>query len=215
MSGLLDTRRNLLTALLIGSIGLLAVGALGQAALMGRVNVDRIPMSGQVGIGDSQVNAPDTGLADFEEYDAIVTRPVFFSDRRLPVVEVVEVDDDLPPPDEQLADKVEDLRARIAGIIITPELRMAMVRDEKTNRTVSLREGMSLEGEQAAWRIDNIRPRMVSFVSVDGRQTELELKVHTAGLTVGTPAPARRQARAEEPADEEEEEAAAEAEAEQ
>jgi general secretion pathway protein N len=187
MNGLFDTRRNLLTTLLIGGIGLLTVGGLGQAMFMGRVDVDRIPMSGAAGIGDSQVNAPETGLADFDEYTAITGRPVFFSDRRLPVVEVVEVDDEPPPPAAMPADDVEDLRAVIAGIIITPDLRMAMVRDEKMNRTVTLREGMSLEGEQAAWRLDTISPRMVSFVSVDGRNSELELKVNTAGLTAGSP----------------------------
>ncbi len=187
MSGLFDTRRNLLTTLLIGGIGLLTIGGLGQTMLMGRANVDRIPMSGSAGIGDSQVNAPETGLADFDEYAAITERPVFFSDRRLPVVEVVDVDDEPPPPTALPADDIDDLRAVIAGIIITPDLRMAMVRDEKMNRTVTLREGMSLEGEQAAWRLDTISPRMVNFVSVDGRHSELELKVNTAGLTAGSP----------------------------
>ncbi|MGY6555348.1 MAG: hypothetical protein ACXIUM_12605, partial [Wenzhouxiangella sp.] len=84
---------------------------------------------------------------------------------------------------------VPDLKASVAGIIITPDMRMAMIRDQEANRTFVLREGMSLEGDQAAWRLDRIEPRTVSFVSVDGRSAGLELEVNTRGLT--RPASAR------------------------
>ncbi len=210
MSGLLDTRNNLLTAILVIALGGLGVIAVGQTLLMGRVNLDRIPASGQSDMVSGEVDAPETGLADFASYTAITDRPVFFSDRRLPVVEVVEVPEDMPDPDPGFddPDPVEDLRAAVAGIIITPELRMAMIRDDAANKTMVLREGMSLEGEQAAWRLDQIASRSVSFVSVDGRESALELKVNTAGLTAGSPGqittPASQRAQeAEAPASEE------------
>lgn len=217
MSGLIDPKRNLLTTLLIGGIGVLAVVGVTQTVLMGGVDLDRIPMIGDAGIGDSQVELPETGLADIDEYTAITERPLFFSDRRLPVVEIVEAPDDPEEPDDPIQeDPVEALRAVVAGIIITPEMRLALVRDEAANKTVTLREGMSLDGEQAAWRIETIGARQVSFVSVDGRQSELELKINTAGLQAGSPGqvqtPAsRRASQADEAASEERREAEAEA----
>lgn len=188
MSGLIDPQRNLLTTLLVAVAGALVVAAVVQQLVVGRVDVDRIPMIGNTDVGDSRVDVPETGLAEFDDYMAITDRPVFFSDRRLPVVELVEGDDGVEDPTDAIEEEpVEALQAVLAGIIITPEMRLALVRDESANKTVTLREGMSLEGEQAAWRLDSIAPRMVSFVSVDGRQSELELKVNTAGLQAGSP----------------------------
>ena len=193
MTGLFDTQRNLLTTMLIGGIGVLVAAGLVQAILMGRVDVDRIDPIGQTTVDESRVEVPDTGLAEFEEYVAITQQPVFFSDRRLPVVEMVEADEieEIEMIDEPEDEPVEDLRAVVAGIIITPDMRMAMVRDEAAGKTILMREGMSLEGEQAAWRIDTIAPRSASFVSVDGRTSDLELKVNTSGLTAGSPGQVR------------------------
>jgi hypothetical protein len=202
MVGLFDTQKNLLTVLLVACIGTLIVAGIAQGVFLGKVDVDRIPAVGQTGVDDSQVDVPDTGLAEIGEYTAITQRPVFFSDRRLPVVELVELDDDEPPieiPQEE--EVVNELRAVVAGIIITPDLRLAMVRDEAANKTRVMREGMSLEGDQAAWRLDSIAPRIVNFVSVDGRESGLELKVNTSGLTAGSPGTIRTPAsrRVEEP----------------
>lgn len=193
MAGLIDIQRNLLTTILVGGIGVLVAAGLVQAVLMGRVDVDRIEPVGQTTVDEARVDVPDTGLAEFEDYMAITRQPVFFSDRRLPVVQMAEVDDDedMEQPEEFEEEPVEDLRAVVAGIIITPEMRMAMVRDEAAGKTFLLREGMSLEGEQAAWRVDAIAPRSASFVSVDGRTSDLELKVNTAGLTAGSPGQVR------------------------
>ncbi|TVQ42246.1 MAG: hypothetical protein EA370_00390 [Wenzhouxiangella sp.] len=157
--------------------------------MLGRANIDRISPSGEVAIDASAVDAPETGLEQFDSYRAITDRPVFFADRRLPVVEVLEESEEDEPPPQEIVEEgtIDDLRAVVAGIVITPDMRLAMVRDEAANKTVMLREGMSLDGDQAAWRLERIQPRMVSFVSVDGRESDLELKVNTAGLTAGSP----------------------------
>jgi len=77
-------------------------------------------------------------------------------------------------------------RAADGLIVVTPDLRLAMIRDDAANETVVLREGMSLEGEQAAWRLDSIDPRQVNFISVDGRESLLELSVNTSSLAAGS-----------------------------
>lgn len=189
MSSLFDVQRNLLTTLLAGGIGVLVVAGGAQTLLLGSRDVDRIAPSGEIAIDASQVDVPETGLEQFDRYRAITERPVFFADRRLPVVEVLEEPEFEEPPPEQPFDEgaIDDLRAVLAGIVITPDMRLAMIRDQAANKTVTLREGMSLDGEQAAWRLERIEARTVSFVSVDGRESGLELKVNTAGLTAGSP----------------------------
>ncbi len=192
---MLDPQRNLLTLILVAALALLGVAVLAQMLLLGRVDIDRIPASGTTAVDDVQADVPETGLAEFEQYTSIMERPVFFSDRRLPVVELADQDDpgdidDIEPIEPE--EEVSELRAGIAGIVITPEMKLAMVRDDEAGKTFVLREGMSLEGEQAAWMIETIQPREVSFVSVDGRRTGLELQVHTSGLTVETPRPTSR-----------------------
>jgi len=188
VSRLLDPQQNLLTVLLVALISALIVLLVAQMLWLGRVKVERIPAQGQTEVSPVTVEAPQTGLADLGNYSTIIDRPVFFSDRRLPVVEL---------PDENAEDQevvvefnqeqaVNDLQARVAGIVITPEMSLALVRDQAAKQTLVLREGMSLEGEQAAWRLDSIAPRAVNFVSVDGRESLLELAINTSGLKAGS-----------------------------
>ncbi len=185
---MIDTQNNLLTTLLAALLGAFVLIGLVLLVIFGRVDVDRIAPHGETTVPRVEVAVADSELEPFDEYVEILRRPVFFSDRRLPVVEVVDEDEgaELAMDDEIEEESVADLKATVAGIVITPDLRMAMINDQEINRTVVLREGMSLEGEQAAWRLDRISARQVDFVSVDGQRTNLELKVNTRGLTAPT-----------------------------
>lgn len=181
---MLDFQRNLLTTLLAIGTGALVLTGGALALLMGQPDVASIPPRGQTEAAEVQVDVPQTGLRDFSSYSAIVERPVFFSDRQLPVVEAPGDEEQMALEEEEEVEEVKDLEAAVAGIVITPEMKLAMVSDEQAGKTFVLREGMSLEGEQAAWKLEKIEPRLVSFVSVDGRKTDLELQVNTSGLTV-------------------------------
>lgn len=190
---MIDVQRNLLTALLAIGIGALVLAGGALALLMGRPDVAAIEPRGSTEAADVQVDAPETGLQDFSAYSAILERPVFFSDRQLPVVEAPGDTEQMAVEEEEV-DEIEDLEADVAGIVITPDMKLAMVADKQAGKTFVLREGMSLEGEQAAWKLQTIEPRLVSFVSVDGRQTDLELKVNTSGLEAPPQARSRAQA---------------------
>ncbi|RFF29037.1 hypothetical protein [Wenzhouxiangella sediminis] len=183
---MLDLQRNLLTTLLAAGIGVLVVAGGVIALLMGRPDLAAIEPQGSTEAAEVQVDVPQTGLEDFSAYSAIIERPVFFSDRQLPIVEAPG-DEEQMAVDEEEVEEVQDLKAALAGVVITPEMKLAMVSDEQAGKTFVLREGMSLEGEQAAWKLDVIQARQVSFVSVDGRQTDLELQVNTAGLDAPAP----------------------------
>ena len=119
-----------------------------------------------------------------ERYTAIVRQPLFFSDRTLPPVE--------DPAEQQQAEaeaeaeteetaEIADLKARVTGIIVTPDTRIAMVEDNESKQTRIMREGMALGGEQAAWRLVAIDERKVSFAAGD-KSAERELEVYTKGL---------------------------------
>lgn len=184
---MINTHNNLLTTLLAWLLGALVLVALVLVVLFGRVNVERIAADGETTVPRVEVAVAESSLDPFDEYGEIIRRPVFFSDRRLPVIEVAAVDGEPelePEPIEEVEeDPIPELKAAVAGIIITPETRMAMINDQEANRTLVMREGMSLEGEQAGWRVDRIDSRQVNFVSADGQRAGLELKVNTRGLT--------------------------------
>lgn len=192
-----DIQRNLLTTLLAAGIGLLVVVGGALAILMGRPDVAAIAPQGDTEAADVQVDVPQTGLKDFSEYSAILEQPVFFSDRQLPVVEAPE--EPQLANEEETEEPIQDLEATVAGIVITPEMRLAMISDEQAGKTMVLREGMSLEGQQAAWKLDAIEARQVSFVSVDGRQAQLELKINTAGLAAPAAATTSNASEAQQP----------------
>lgn len=187
MKVMLDFRRNLLTSVLVIAVAMLVLVAL--LLLIGhlRSGIDRIAAAGDGSVPPVTVAEADAGLESFDHYATITQRPLFFPDRRLPVLvqqldqpEVVLQPE--PPPEP---DPIDPLKAVIAGVIITPETKLAMVNDQEAGKVMILREGMSLEGAQAAWRLTSIEERGVSFESADGQRSMLELTVYTENLVAG------------------------------
>ncbi len=199
----LDTRNNLLSVVLIGAIVFLVLVALLSFWLLGRVDVAKIdpdPASGS--IIDRPV-AENPSLAELSEYARIVERPVFFADRSLPVMEVAGLEEAEEEPEVLPEAEIPELEASVAGIIITPEVKLAMVTDRNSNETLVLREGMAMAGDKSAWKVASIRPRGVQFETDGGRTEDLELEVETDALQPGArPRPTEaRTAAAAQPAD--------------
>lgn len=195
----LDTRNNLLSVILIAGIGFVVLLGLAAFLLFGRADVEAIAPSRTP---DSMIDRPvsqNPELAELGEYATIIERPMFFADRQLPVIELAggdesAVEDEPAPPAEV---EIPDLGATVAGIIITPETRLAMITDNASNETQVLREGMAMAGEKSAWKIARIRPRGVEFETDGGRTEALELEVETAALKTGAQ-PRRQTAQATE-----------------
>lgn len=194
-----DPGRNLLTLILAGALGALLLTFILMWFVLGRADVSRIEPADVGGPDLAGVDLPETGLEELSAFAVITERPAFFVDRRLPVIDA---DADGEGDESELADVSDEpvgaLRAQIAGIVITPEFKLAMINDETAKRTVVLREGMALEGEQAGWRLDEIAPRQAWFLAPDGTRTQLELEVNTSALAGGAAraAAARQEARA-------------------
>ena len=190
----LDTRRNLLSVVLVSGIALLLLVGLVAFLVFGRADVASIEPASTP---DSLVNRPvakNPELAEISEYLSIVERPVFFADRQLPVIELAgDAGDTAPQPEPEPEPEVEipELEATVAGIIITPDLKLAMVNDNASKETLVLREGMAMTGDKSAWKLAEIRARGVQFQTDDGRTKDLEMEVETDALKTG--APPRRQ----------------------
>lgn len=178
----MDPQRNLLTVLLTATLAIVALAGAASWLFMGRPDVEAIAAA-ELGENEQiRVRSPETGLKEPAAYAEITQRPVFFADRRLPDLDELGGEDDEALVEEVSDEPAPELDARVAGIIITPELRLAMILEPSSNTTQVLREGMSMEGKMAAWRLDEIRPRSVRFMADDGNEAELELEVQTAAL---------------------------------
>ena len=195
----LDPQRNLLTVLLLGGMAFLILLGLLFFVLFGRVNVNAIEPATVPPRASLDARTPDISLDELSEFAVITGRPLFFADRQLPIIKSGDEVAEQPQEEEApVEEPTPDLNAKVAGIVITPDMKLAMVNDQNTNQTLVLREGMSMEGEKAAWRVEEIRDRGVRFVTDRGEQAELELEVETRALAAA-PAPPRANQAASEP----------------
>lgn len=164
----------LITMSLAGACGVMALA--GVLAWMGAgrgygwlPETEAPPVTGVGHIDtDAVVMPPDSEFAEVRQ------RPIFNEDRKpTPIVE--------PTKDEIV--QVVPLNITLTGVVLTPDVKLAMVRDNAKNEAVSLRIGMPLPGEQQGWTLAEIRSRSVVFKNPQDETSEVELEV-APGLTV-------------------------------
>lgn len=117
---------------------------------------------------DAVVMPPESEFAEVRQ------RPIFNDDRKPTPIE--------PPTPTEIIPPVP-LNITLTGIVMTPDIKLAMVRDNAKNEAVSLRIGMPLPGDQQVWTLTEIRPRSVVFKNPQDETSEVELEV-APGLTV-------------------------------
>ncbi len=137
------------------------------------------------GEGETAMTLDVPELADsepLEAYTVITERPVF-NESRLPVI----LDDSLEGEgEEELAEEPVDApEVELAGVVITPSIRMATLRVKDEPESLVAFEGQPLEGNYGTWQVSRILPREVTLSSGDGRDVQLKLQVHDA--TIKTP----------------------------
>ncbi len=144
-----------------------------------------MPQPAAVGSNPGTEIATETyQLGPLADYEVIRNRPLFNSDRR-PAPPAGELE---MPVEQEVAVEapIEPVNVTLAGVIITPDRRMALVRDNLTGRTHRLYEGMPLQGQQAAWTLSEIGPRSIGFSAAGAEQvTKVELDVNKAALPPG------------------------------
>lgn len=195
-----DFEKNLLSTILILSIGVLVAIGLVSFIILGRANVDRIQAAGSSQELLARSLAQRPSLEEISAYLSVIEQPVFFADRRLPVMQLADGtdDDDIEPePEPEPEAEIPELEAVVAGIIITPESRLALVTDRGSNETLLLSEGMVMAGDKSAWKVESIQPRTVDFSTEGGRRARLEMEVETRALKSGQPVAVARAERTE------------------
>lgn len=118
-------------------------------------------------------------LAESEPLDAyavITERPVF-NESRLPMIEDDSAGDD---EGEDLAEEVDAPDLELAGVIITPSIRMVTLKSKESDQSLVAFEGQPLEGNYGSWQVSLIEPRQVTLSSGRGEQKQLKLQVHDA-----------------------------------
>ena len=109
-----------------------------------------------------------------EEYAVITERPVFNASR-LPIIEedAEEEADELEEEEEVEAPELE-----LAGVVITPSIRMVTLRTEDRSESLVAFEGQPLEGDFGTWQVTEIEPREITLASDSGEELQLKLQVH-------------------------------------
>jgi type II secretory pathway component PulC len=165
--------------LLVASIQMVGVGSGVKSAVVSEdINADLPKIQNAIN------NDADEKLDNTQLLNNIKDRPMF-SDTRMPFEE-----EDLADTGTLVEDVViEPLKAKLMGVVITPESSYAMIVDEASKKSEVYTVGMPLEGDQGGWSLTEITQRKVIFTSEDNEITELELEVFS-----GTAGPAKNSA---------------------
>jgi general secretion pathway protein N len=121
-------------------------------------------------------------LPSEKEYAATEARPLFNEDRK-PTPDAPE-----KPPADVLPPST--LNIALTGIVLTPQLHLALIQDKSKNTTVSLRQGMPMPGDQGDWTLSELKPRSAIFKQAPGGE-EVEVELTTAVASQKAPAAAR------------------------
>jgi len=118
---------------------------------------------------------PATAFAETTE------RPLFNEDRK-PTPETSAEDVKPPPP-------TVPLNVSLTGVILTPQVHIAMLHDNAKNDAMSIREGMPLSGDLGGWTLTKVKPRSAMFKESSGEEVEVELSTAVASPKPGSAPP--------------------------
>jgi general secretion pathway protein N len=165
-------QRQRLPTLLLGAFALwsLLVTICVYAGLGGRYSLHPDDPSQVPPLPAVDLSRAQNPLGPLPDYAVVGERPLFNADRRpLPPPESAAAPADAAPPPVPL-DVV------LTSVVISGDIRIAIVQDKKTNKSQSVKVGNALAGEQANWKLIELGPRKAVFEGPTGR-SEAELRV--------------------------------------
>lgn len=135
---------------------------------------------------ESGLQLPELAVSEAIDKYAVITEHPVFNDTRLPVIEL-DLDDGLD--EELLEEDVDAPDVQLTGIVITPSIRMATLKQKNKGggKQMSLVafEGKPLEGNYGSWQVSAIGQREVTLSSGGGEEIQLKLEVH--GVAIAQP----------------------------
>lgn len=146
-------------------VAIAAFAGLGSRYGLHPDDASRVPPLPQVDLTRAQ-----SPLEPIDAYAVIGERPLFNADRR-----------PLPPPESDAPAAEEapppaPLDVVLTSVVMSGEFKVAIVLDNKGQRTQSVRVGSALEGDQAGWKLVELEARKAVFEGPTGR-SELDLRV--------------------------------------
>ncbi|HWT15785.1 MAG TPA: hypothetical protein VN581_08385 [Patescibacteria group bacterium] len=123
-------------------------------------------------------------LPSWGDYSIVLDRPIFNEDRKpTPVSADANAD---ASPDEATA---KPLNATLTSIIITRDVKLAIVKNNDTGESEVVRVGRPLAGEQNGWTLVEVSPRGATFEGQGLGRQALELAVNEQSSGVQKTAP--------------------------
>jgi general secretion pathway protein N len=113
----------------------------------------------------------DFKLPSWGEYAAVLEHPVFNESREPTPIE----ESTTAKPEDEL--KAQPINVTLTSIIMTPKVKLAIVRDNNNGQSTVVKVGASLEGEQSGWKLVEVKPRHAVFEGQGLGRQELELLV--------------------------------------
>lgn len=165
----------LLSAILAGVCGIFVLLALAMQFGFGRGYSWLQPEADSANVANVAIDKTPFKLPPETQFADTTARPLFNDDRK-PTPDTPDTPDVPPPP------KVP-LNIALTGIILTPQLHLAMVHDKLKNKDMALKEGMPMDGDQGGWTLTQINPRSAVFRETSGEEVEVELSTAVAGPT--------------------------------
>ncbi len=125
---------------------------------------------------------PEFAASESIDSYAVITEHPVFNSTRLPVIEA-DLDD--AADEDLLVEEVDAPEVQLTGIVITPSIRMAMLRPKGEKISLIAFEGKPLEGNFGSWQVSRIDHREVTLSSGGGNEIQLKLEVH--GVAIAEP----------------------------
>lgn len=178
----------LFSAILAGTCGVFVLLAIAMQLGFGRGYSWLRPEADSTAVASVAIDRTAFKLPPEAQFADTTARPLFNDDRK-PTPETSDTPDVPPPPQVPL-------NIALTGIILTPQVSLAMVHDKLKNKDLALKEGMPMEGDQGGWTLTRINPRSAIFRETSGEEVEVELSTAVASPNPvahapGGPAPQR------------------------
>lgn len=120
-------------------------------------------------VASIQLSSASSGVG-LEAYASMAERPLFNESRRPIAVEGG------GGSGEVAVVPAAQLNVQVTSVVITAEREFVIVYDQNTKQSQTLKPGESLAGDQAAWKLVELKPRSAVFEGPGGRST-LDLRV--------------------------------------
>lgn len=173
-------------ALVVLCLGLVLTG-LAQGLFTGGEPLEELQVTASGEASELDLSRRTFELPPSHSYAAITDRPIFNETRRPEPDDerVAGADGGKGQSGQQQAQQQAKLDVTVEGIVITPDQRIAMIKDNKSSQTATLHEGMSAPGKMSQWTLKRILPRRVVFSGGGNRTASVDLSVYKSALAGG------------------------------